>query len=173
MADITVTRETTAPVSDVWAILDDFGGIHRFSAGVERSPINPGTPSSGVGSERNCVLYDGNNLQERVTASVEGKKLDIEIFQTSMPIKDASGGFTLAPTPSGGTQITMRMQYTVKFGPLGMLMDAVMMKRMMTGSLDRLLAALDHHVVTGEEIGKDWTPPANAATTSGLAAQGA
>ena len=162
MAVITVSRETARPLSQVWSTLSDFGGVHRFSAGVETSPINPGTPSSGVGSERTCHLYDGNHIQERVTESIEGQKLGIEIFDTSMPLETAQAAFTLSPTPTGGTTITMTTDYVVKFGPLGKLMDALMMKKMMTANLNGLLAGLDHHLVTGETVGKGWRPGARA-----------
>jgi hypothetical protein len=156
MSSVTVSRETARPVSQVWSALSDFGGVHRFSAGVESSPINPGTPSSGVGSERNCQLYDGNHIQERVTESIEEQKLGIEIFETSMPLESAAGTFTLSPTPSGGTRVSMEMNYVVKFGFVGRLMDSLMMKKMMTASLDGMLAGLDHHLTTGETVGKGW-----------------
>lgn len=158
MSVITLSREIAAPIAKVWATLDDFGGVHRFSASVESSPINEGTPSSGVGSERNCHLYDGNHIQERVVESVPEKKISIEIFDTSMPLKEGHGTFALSPTPSGGTLVHMTMEYVVKYGPLGVLMDKLMMKRMLAPSLDRLLAGLEHHVLTGESIGKGWEP---------------
>lgn len=159
MSVITVSHEVASPVSQVWAVLSDWGGVHRFSAGVESSPINAGSPSRGVGAERTCHLYDGNHIQERVTESIEEQKLSLEVFDTSMPIKTAAASFALVPLKSGGTRVTMTMDYVVKYGPLGAIMDAVMMRRMMTGSLNRLLASLAHHVHTGEAIGKGWKPP--------------
>jgi|GEM_PF-234958 len=170
MALVTATREVRFPVSEVWTVLDDFGGIHRWSAGVEASPIIEGTPSSGVGAERNCALYDGNHILERVTESRENEKLSIEVVETSMPMKSAVAEFTLQPTAAGGTRVTMSMDYIVKFGPLGQLMDLMMMKRMMNATLGRILGALDHHLATGELVGKDWTPSAATApvaTTAG------
>lgn len=158
MAAITVSRELASPVPQVWSTLADFGGVHRFSPGVESSPINEGTPASGVGAERTCHLYDGNHIQERVIESVVNERLSIEVFDTSMPIKSADASITLEPTTSGGTRVTMAMEYVVKFGPLGVVMDALMMKRTMTTSLDRLLAGLERHVETGETIAKGWKP---------------
>ena len=158
MSVVTASREIAAPVSKVWATLSDFGGIHRYNASVESSPINEGTPSSGLGAERICYLYDGNQIQERVVESVDEKKLSIEIFETSMPLKNARGVFTLTALPTGGTRVAVSMHYEVKYGPIGMLMDFLMMKRMLGPAMSRLLAGLDHHISTGETIEKGWTP---------------
>ncbi len=159
MTTITLNRTINAPVETVWDALSDFGSVYRYSANVESSPVNEGTPSRGVGSERVCHLYDGNHIEERVTGSVDKEQLSIKIVGGSMPLKSADGVFDLLPTPSGGTQVTMTMTYVAKFGPLGWLMDKLMMKRAMTGSLNGLLAALDHHLITGETIEKGWKAP--------------
>jgi len=158
MSVVNASREVEAPVSRVWATLADFGGIHRFNASVDRSPINEGTPPSGVGSERTCHLYDGNRIQERVVESVEEEKISIEIFETSMPLKSGLGVFTLVPTANGSTRVTVSMSYVVKYGPVGKLMDVLMVKRMLGSAMSRLLAGLDHYVTTGETIGNGWKP---------------
>ncbi len=158
MSTFSVNRIIDAPVDAVWEALSDFGSVHRYSAAVESSPITEGTPSRGVGSERVCHLYDGNHIAERVTGSVEKQQLSINIFESSMPLKSADGVIDLLPTANGGTQVTMTMTFVAKFGPLGWLMDKLMMKRAMTASLNGMLAALDHHVTTGEDIGKGWKP---------------
>ncbi len=158
MSHIAVSRTLSFPVTRVWTALADFGGVHRYSAGVESSPINPGTPATGVGAERNCKLYDGNNIQERITEFVDNERLGIEVFQTSMPIKRAQVQFQLVSTKDSGCELSMTMDYTLKFGLVGKLMDAMMMKAAMTKSLARLLAALEQHLTTGEEIRQGWTP---------------
>lgn len=158
MSAFTVSRRLEHPVNKVWALLDDFGGIHRWSAGVKSSPINEGTPERGVGSERHCLLYDGNRLQERVTESVEHKRLALEVFDTSMPLERATGLFELAPTADGGTQLSMTFDYAMKYGLLGKAMDALMVRKSMERSLTNLLAALDAHLTTGNLIPQGWTP---------------
>lgn len=157
---VVVTRTLSAPPSKVWAVLEDFGGVANWSAGVEASPIIAGTPERGLGAERNCQLYDGNHINERLTELVPEKRLAIEVTDTSMPMKSAAGRFELVATPGGGTQVTMTMDYVVKFGPIGQLMDVLMLKRSMTASLNNLLAALDEHVETGKRIEKGWKPAA-------------
>jgi hypothetical protein len=158
MASITLIRTVEAPLERVWALLSDFGGIHRYHPGVETSPITAGTPKSGVGSERVCNLYDGNHLTERVTESIEGKRLVIDVVGSSMPMKTAGGSFDVRAVSDGSTEITMTMDYVLKFGPLGMILDKLVLGRTMRKGLDGLLDGLDQHLRTGETIGKGWKP---------------
>jgi len=158
MGNVTVSRTLGHAVGRVWSVLEDFGGIHRWSAGVESSPIDPATPERGVGAVRNCHLYDGNHIEERVTESIEDEALGIDIVSTSMPLRSANARFALEATSDGGTEVTMTMDYVVKFGVVGKAMNALMLERMMTKSLTNLLAALDEHLKTGNLIEKGWQP---------------
>ena len=98
MSKVTVSHNISSPVAVVWAKLADFGGIHRYAVGIESSPINAGMPSTGIGAERNCQLYDGGHLQERITEFVENKRLALDVFESTMPLKSATALFELAPT---------------------------------------------------------------------------
>ncbi len=158
MSVVTQSRHVSSPVAKVWEALSDFGGVHRFAAGVKSSPIIKGTPDRGVGSERSCTLYDGNTVLERVTESIENKRISVEIFESSMPIKTADATFTLAPAAGGGTDIIVTMEYVVKYGPIGVAMDVLMMRSAMNATFENLLAGLDHHLQTGESIGNGWKP---------------
>ncbi len=55
------------------------------------------------------------------------------------------------------------MDYDPKFGPVGWLMDAVMMRPMMAGMFDQVLAGLEHHLRTGEIVVDDDTRVSAAA----------
>lgn len=162
MSVIKTTREIPSPVAAVWSALSDLGGVHRFGAGIESSTIIDGSPSTGVGAERACALYDGNHINERVTASVENQQLSIEAFDTSMPNKRADATFTIAPAAEGGTVVRMTMDDVVKYGPMVLAMDVLVMRGAMAKSLDNLLAGLEHHLVSGETVGQGWTPAAMA-----------
>ena len=158
MGKVTVSREMQHDVASVWSALADFGGIYRFSAGVESSPIIEGTPTEGVGAERNCVLYDGNFIKERVTESIERRALAIEVVETSMPMKSVNARFEVSETSSGGARVDAALDYVVKYGIVGKALNVFMMERMLTKSFNNLLAALDEHLRTGELIEKGWQP---------------
>lgn len=157
MSQVTVSHNLSSPVATVWAKLADFGGVHRFAAEIESSPINSGTPSTGVGAERKCSLYDGNILQERITEFEENERLGVDVFESTMPLSTANARFELAPTP-GGCRLTLTFDYQVKYGLVGMALDAIMMRRMMTKNFGALLRALDEHLTTGQDIPRGWQP---------------
>ena len=50
----------------------------------------------------------------------------------------------------------MTMDYDMKWGPLGWLMNVLMLRPIMGKLLASVLAGLDHHLVTGERIEKGW-----------------
>lgn len=54
----------------------------------------------------------------------------------------------MAPSPTGGTHARMHMDYTLKWGLAGRMMDAVMVRRMFRKRLTELLLGLDAHVTT-------------------------
>lgn len=55
----------------------------------------------------------------------------------------------------GGTRITQSLEYQVKFGPLGWLLDRMVMKRRLTATLDGVFASLARHA---EGSAADGTP---------------
>lgn len=150
------------PRAEVFAVLADTAGIHRFHPFIERSPLHEGTPAQGVGSERTCHFSDGNSVSERVVAFEADTSLRIDIYEGTMPLNAAAAQFTLSDAPGGGTLVQMDMDYTPKFGVLGQAMDALVMRRKFTGMLDLLLAGLDEHLRTGAVIDGSFTGVAAA-----------
>jgi hypothetical protein len=155
MSSITVRQHIDRPRSEVFAQLADIGSIHRFSANIEKSPLNAGSAPSGVGAERTCHFYDGNQIQERVVEYVDGQRLVIDIFEGSMPLRSAVAAFELRDVGEG-TEVAMTMDYALKYGLIGKAMDALMVRRQFTANLTGLLAGLEVHMRTGDVLGKDY-----------------
>ena len=49
----------------------------------------------------------------------------------------------------GGTRITQSLEYQVKFGPLGWLLDRLVMKRKLTAALNDVFASLARYAERG------------------------
>lgn len=155
MAVITVQRVVNRPLAEVWDALADFGGIYKFHPVVASSPVKEGTPDRGVGSERVCTFYDGNSIDERVTAYTDKQSMTVEIVRASMPLNSAVARFDVAPAPQG-TSVTMTMDFEPKYGPIGWLMAELAMKPQFTKILNNLLLGLEEHLETGAIIDQDW-----------------
>lgn len=143
MSNIKLEFKSPASPEFVWALLSDFAHIDFFNPNLLSSHLMPGSPPRGIGTVRQCNLKDGKNyIRERVTAWDEGKSYAIDIYEGTMPVKDAYTTLGLEPSMGGGSRLYMDFHYTPKFGPLGFVMDKVMLNRMMRGMLIKLLEGL-------------------------------
>ncbi|MFT5680586.1 MAG: hypothetical protein ACI8RZ_001492 [Myxococcota bacterium] len=159
MTIISATRRIEAPASRVWDAVADIGGVHRWHPKVKQSPLLSET-LQGPGASRRCEFYDGTSVVEEVVDWVEGESLTMELSDMSMPLNTARATLRVSGQASTSTEISMEMEYAVKYGPLGWVMDAVMMRRMMGQMFDLILSGLDHHLITGELISESFKPAA-------------
>ncbi len=162
MSTITKSVTINAPTSRIWDAIKDVGYVHNWHPVVEASPVLSDN-ASGLGASRRCEMYDGSSVVETVTELTEGRRVVLELSDFSLPLNNASASITLDPVDDGTTRVTMEMNYEVKYGPAGWLMDQMMMKRMMGSLFLKVLGGLDHHVRTGEYVGKDFKPAELAA----------
>jgi Polyketide cyclase / dehydrase and lipid transport len=124
----------------VWALLADLEAVQRYNPGV-RSAAVEGDQRNGVGARRSCDLLPKGRVVERVTFWEDGRALGLEVAESDWPIHFMR--WITRVEPSGdGTRITQALEYQVKFGPLGWLLDRLMMKRKMTATLDDVFASL-------------------------------
>ncbi len=141
MSDLSVSREIGAPAERVWAALADFGNIQAFHPGLSGSSLI-GDQAQGVGALRRCDVKSGGYLEERVVDWVEGERYSVAITKTSFPIKDAHATLSVEPRGADGSRATMQVRFKPKFGPLGAMMDGLMlgptMRKQMQGVLDGL-----------------------------------
>ncbi len=151
-----------APADKVWAILNDFGGVDKFSIGVEKSPII-GEKNSGLGAKRHCVFYDQSSVVEEIIEYEANKSFKVVLSEFSMPMKAMYAGFSVAKLSESNCVVSMTMNFTVKFGPLGALMGLLMMRPVMKGVQKKLLSGLAYHACTGEIVGSEL-PPKEAIT---------
>jgi len=142
-----------APQSEVWDVLADFGNIYRFSPTVLKSYSINDKPS-GLGAERhNDFSIEGSSVDERIVEWHEGQKLAVELYngQGMPPWKNAVAEFSVREH-KGGTMVRGAINYDMKFGPIGALMDRFMIKPQFGEAFGSQLAGLKHHVETGEEV---------------------
>ena len=99
-----------------------------------------------------------------ITDWQEGRSLSIDITDGEgvPPFENASGTLDIRPQ-DGGTIARFRFDYGLKYGPLGGLMDALMVRKAFLQAGEGLLAGLKHHVETGAEIDSREDLPIEAA----------
>jgi len=157
MTQLSTTAAVHAPLARVWETIADVGTIAEWHPGVEHSPVLS-TQRSGLGAVRRVELYDGSSSVEEVTSLEEGRSLSVTMSDHTMPLSRGVATFALEPDGDDRTLVTMTMDYDMKYGPLGWLMNAVMLKPIIGKLLVSVVSGLDHHLVTGERIEKGWAP---------------
>jgi uncharacterized protein YndB with AHSA1/START domain len=128
--DVTVLEtaiEIAAPPDRVWRVLGTLDALERYDPGVTRSQITSDA-RTGIGATRRCDLKPGGWFRERVTVWEPACSLGFELVDCTLPVKRLRHDYTLT-SMEGGTRVQQRMEYRLKFGPLGSLLDAAIVRR--------------------------------------------
>ena len=148
-----------APVQQVWEVLADFGGVYRWAPSVTNS-YSTSDSNGGREASRHCDVAGFGGIEETITEWNEGREFTY-VFTGVGPISE--GYSTWSVKPQGDkTLVHTELRYTVRFGPLGVLMNALIMRRKLNQSLKTSLEGLKHHVKTGDPIGVHFRAPVAA-----------
>ena len=128
------------PPERVWALLSDLEAVSRYNPTIAAARRR-GTVAGGVGAERECDLKPNGRVVERVTTWEEGRAIGLEVVESDWPIVFMRWVTRVEPR-DGGTRVTQELHYQVKFGPLGWLLDALVMRRKLTTTLDDVFTNL-------------------------------
>jgi hypothetical protein len=124
-------------------VLADLEAVQHYNPTVRTAAVR-GTHRTGVGAERVCELLPKGRVVERVTHWEDGRALGLEVAESDWPIRFMRWVTRIEPR-AGGSRITQALEYAVKFGPLGWLLDLLIMKRKLTSTLDDVFVRLAKH----------------------------
>jgi len=124
----------------VWALLSDLEAVQRYNPGVRAAGID-GQQRTGVGARRFCELVPKGRVVERVTHWEDGRAIGLEVAESEWPIHFMRWVTRLEPL-EGATRITQSLEYRVKFGGIGWMLDNLVMKRKLSSALDQVFASL-------------------------------
>jgi len=138
MPSIQLSRETNKSAEALWKVLADFPNIADWNSGVKTS-FSTSTEPLGLGATRHCDLSPAGQLEERIGAIEEGKRMLVIIEQTKKaPMKTASADFSIEETPTGAI-IGVNYEFVPKGGAVGRAAAPAMKKaftRAFTGFLE-------------------------------------
>lgn len=136
-----------APLEKVWAVLADLEAVQHYNSGVKHAKyISP--MREGVGASRHCDLKPKGWVKERIIAWEPQKAVAMELYESQWPL--AFMRWRTALTPDGaGTRVSQQMEYQVKFGPLGALLDKLVMRRKLDQTLTEVFGSLKRFIETG------------------------
>lgn len=141
MSFVRVVRDTTASADACWAVIADFGNIHRFNPYLTHASLLGQAETPAIGTERQCDLKGGGYLRERIVDWREGGHYTVRVQETSLPMDDVETTLGLV-RGSTGTTLFMETRYTPRFGLAGALVDKTILRRVVAARFGRILASL-------------------------------
>ena len=155
MPQVRASIPVEAPTEDVWKAIADFGNIYRWNPGVPESHLTS-DQGEGVGTTRHCDLaMPGASIEERVTAWEPGSHYRVDIYDKKrVPfIKNLRAEVGVEPAGDGSTAY-FQASYDTTAGPIGMLMDRLMIRGQYRKGGRAFVAGLKYFVETGNEVEK-------------------
>ena len=155
MTTLSAKVRIDAPRDVVWDALADFGGTWKYNPNVTTSR-SLSEANSGVGAERHCDLtFAGATVQERILEWDDGEGYALEIYDGDKlpPIKNIIARLSVSEE-NGHTVAEGTMSYDTKFGPIGWIMDRLMVRTQFGRAWQGIFAGLKHHAETGDLVEK-------------------
>ena len=137
----------------VWAALADFGNVYLFNPTVPQSHLTS-EQETGVGTSRHCEMtIEGASIEERIVDWNEGDSMKIEIYEGTKapPFRTAVATISLTEK-EGGTLVTGSLEYQLKYGPIGSLMDKAMVSSQFGKAMSGMFAGLKDYIESGEQV---------------------
>ena len=137
----------------VWKIVSNLGDIYKFHPGVSKSYYTTDR-EEGVGAARVCELQPAGKILETVKNwdNGNGFVLQIDPIEKAPPVKEFTGHFQLIKVNAETTRVTLTINYEMKLGLIGDLLNKLIIKSKMEEGIEGLLAGLKTHMEKGVEI---------------------
>ncbi|HET7152439.1 MAG TPA: SRPBCC family protein [Candidatus Kapabacteria bacterium] len=135
----------SAPVEKIWSTLSNVEELDKYDPTVAKS-MTLSQNKSGVGAMRKVTMQDGKNwFEERCTACEPNKALTYELTACSFPVSELKHSYRFEQI-GGQVKVTQVMEYQVKFGVLGKIMDALMVRRQTDGGIKKFFTGLKSYM---------------------------
>ena len=134
----------------VWSVLASLDALAAYDPGVSRSEIVLSASKQGPGAARKCDLAPGGWFKERVGTWRPNEAISFELYECTLPVRALRHSYTLV-SDGGGTVVRQRMEYELKFGPLGRLLDALVVRRKWNAGIRGFFSGLKKHVESGAQ----------------------
>lgn len=148
-----------ASVEAAWAVIAPMGAVQTWHPNVASATVLT-DHDVGVGASRRVEFHSGGGAVETITEQSERQFVRMAMAEVPM-LKNAVVTISVAKTSEAETEVTFSVTYGVQYGPLGWMVNALMMKRMLGKAFDAALEGLAYHLATGEVV-DDAVPSAAA-----------
>jgi Polyketide cyclase / dehydrase and lipid transport len=132
--------ETSASPEKLWRCLSDLTMVQNYNPTILNAKLSGNMPA-GLGTLRECELKPKGRVLERVSVWEAGKAIGLEVVESDWPITKMSWVTRITPK-DGGSVLSQNLEYGMKFGPVGWLLNALVMKRNIKKNVGEALSGL-------------------------------
>lgn len=149
MSKLTIQVKINAPAEKVWEVVADFGSVSKWAPNVTNS-YSTTEANGGVGAGRHCDVVGFGAIEEEIVEWKESRSLTYEVENVG-PMKSVRNKCSVRGE-GNRTVVTFTIDYQMKFGPLGALLDKLVAGRQLGKAAALGLAGLKHYLETGEPV---------------------
>lgn len=136
--------------SATWTAVTKMDAVADWHPNVARSVVL--TPNSdGVGASRRVEFHTGTSVVETVLEQQEPQTVTMDLIGAPL-LEKAVVTIRTEQQSAEETEVTFSVDYDVKYGPIGWLMGALMLKSAFRKVFGLSLGGLAHHLETGELV---------------------
>ena len=139
-----------APASAVWEVLADFNNAYLWAPSVSHS-YGLTDAERCVGAARRCTVEGFGTIDEHITEWTEGRGFTFTVTPVG-PFAGSHSRWRIQSRGPGRSRVSIELGYDVRFGFMGGLMNALVLKDKLETNLAGVLQSLKTRVETGAEI---------------------
>lgn len=130
-----------APIEKIWDALSNIEELEKYDPTVKKSrAISPAR--SGPGATRKVEMKDGKNwFEEKVTVWKPTEALIYELTACSFPVEQLKHSYEFERM-GHRTKVKQVMEYKVKYGLLGKILDALMIRKQSDAGIKKFFTGL-------------------------------
>jgi len=133
-----------ASKGQVFSTLANLELVEKYNPGVV-SAHYISTEHNGVGAARECDIGKEGKIRERVTGFEDGKFISMELYEHSWPLEFMYWK-TVVERVNNATVVSQTIEYKVKFGILGTLLDKLVMKNNLDKSMNEIFKSMKNYI---------------------------
>ena len=135
--DITIN----ASIDKIWSILTDLELLDKTDPTVKKA-TRISENKTGLEAKRKVLMQDGKNwFDEKITVFKPNEELVYQLTDCSFPIKGLKHTYSFQKIDNS-IKVQQIMEYTVKFGIIGVLMDQMMINKQFNSGINKFLNGL-------------------------------
>lgn len=133
-----------ASVEKVWNVLTDLELLDRYDPTVKKSSLLS-SEKTGLGAKRKVDMLDGKNwFDEKISVFKPNEALTYELTACSFPIHRLKHSYSFEKV-GNQTKVKQVMEYKVKFGLFGKLLDSLMIRKQSDSGIKKFFAGLKNY----------------------------